>query len=82
MTANKIKAYNEENRSGLLRHVLIRTNAYNELLICLVATKNEIPKIDSLISALENSNLKIRSLVCSVNDKNTNVILGNKLLTL
>ena len=82
MTANKIKAYNEKNHSGLLRHVIIRTNINDELLICLVATNNKIPKIDSLISALENTNLKIRSLVCSVNDKNTNVILGNKFITL
>ncbi len=78
METHSISAYNEENGSGLIRHIFIRTNYTGEVLVCLVSTKEKIPHLDQLIKAFENSDLNIVGLVQNIQNKNTNVIMGEK----
>lgn len=82
-----VQPYDESNGSGVIRHVLIRKGfATGELMVCLVINsgmkKGEyIPAQDKLISALCRVE-GMTSISVSLNDKNTNVIMGDKIVNL
>ena len=82
-----ILPYDESNGSGLIRHALIRKGfSTGELMVCLVINsgvkKGEyIPAQDKLISALCRVE-GMTSISVSLNDKNTNVIMGDRIVNL
>ncbi|MDY4126650.1 MAG: 23S rRNA (uracil(1939)-C(5))-methyltransferase RlmD [Lachnospiraceae bacterium] len=82
-----VQPYDESNGSGVIRHVLIRKGfATGELMVCLVINsgvkKGEyIPAQDKLISALCRVE-GMTSISISLNDKNTNVIMGDRIVNL
>ena len=82
-----VQPYDESNGSGVIRHVLIRKGfATGELMVCLVINsgvkKGEyIPAQDKLILALCKVE-GMTSISVSLNDKNTNVIMGDKIVNL
>lgn len=82
MIKNNISAYDEAKQSGLIRHVLIRTNKKSEVLICLITTKKEMPHIDKLIRSLKDSKLSVCGLVQNIQNQNSNVILGKQFTNL
>ena len=77
-----ILPYSEETGKGLVRHVLIRKGfATGELMMCLVINGKKLPHKEQLIeklTALEG----MRSITLNVNQKKTNVILGEEVITL
>ncbi|MCP1110275.1 23S rRNA (uracil(1939)-C(5))-methyltransferase RlmD [Ohessyouella blattaphilus] len=77
-----IAAYDEETRTGLLRHVLIRKGTHTgEIMVCPVINGKTYPKVDSLIEELT----KLPGMTCialSINTQNTNVIMGEEIQTL
>ncbi len=82
-----VQPYDESTGSGVIRHVLIRKGfATGELMVCLVINsgvkKGEyIPAQDKLI--LELCKVEgMTSISVSLNDKNTNVIMGDKIVNL
>ncbi len=77
-----VKGYNEENGEGLLRHIYIRQGRVTgEIQVCLVINGNTLPHSDALINELTKIK-DIVSICINVNTKNTNVILGEKYVTL
>lgn len=82
MRENKIAAYDETSRKGIIRHVLIRKGfTTGEIMVCIVINGNSIPKSDILVERLltiEN----MKSISLNINKENTNVILGEKLVSL
>ena len=82
-----VQPYDESNGSGVIRHVLIRKGfATGELMVCLVINsgvkKGEyIPAQDKLITALCRVE-GMTSISVSLNDKNTNVIMGDRIVNL
>ena len=82
-----VQPYDESTGSGVIRHVLIRKGfATGELMVCLVINsgvkKGEyIPAQDKLILALCKVE-GMTSISVSLNDKNTNVIMGDKIVNL
>ena len=84
---NNIKPYQEETHSGIVRHIFIRRGEHSgEIMVGLVvnAKKNfqELLKSDSLIQNLLAINPRIVSFAVNINTKKTNVILGEKTVTL
>ena len=78
----KIKPYDEETGNGTIRHLYIRDGRKSgEIAVCIVATGN-IPHADALCARLTKLNKNIKSIVLNVNVKDTNVILGDKCITL
>ena len=77
-----IPPYSEETGKGLVRHVLIRKGfATGELMVCLVINGKKLPHKEQLIeklTALEG----MKSITLNVNQKKTNVILGEEVITL
>lgn len=74
-----IEPYQEEQHRGDLRHIMIRTgHATNEVMIVLVTRTNRLPNKDVLIEELTRQFPHIKSIVQNINEKRTNVILGDK----
>ena len=73
---NKLKVYNEKTLNGSLRHIVIR-KAFktNEIMVTLVINE-KFEKEKELIEILSNKYKNIKTVAVNINNKNTNVILG------
>lgn len=82
MKDNHISAYDETTQKGLVRHVLIRYGfTTREMMVCIVINGKNIPGEDLLAEALmELPGMK--SVSVSVNQENTNVIMGQEIRVL
>ncbi|EKQ50401.1 MULTISPECIES: 23S rRNA (uracil(1939)-C(5))-methyltransferase RlmD [unclassified Clostridium] len=68
---------------GLIRNIMIRKGfKTNEVMVVLVTTDKEIPYKEELISKLKNEIINLKSLIQNINNKDTNVVLGDKNITL
>jgi 23S rRNA (uracil1939-C5)-methyltransferase len=74
-----IKAYNEETKKGLLRHVIVKVGfRTGELMVVLVVNSDDIPRKSELVNQLIKKLDGIKSVVMNVNKKRTNVIFGDR----
>lgn len=87
MRAHNIEPYDEITGHGIVRHVLIR-KGFNtgEIMVCFVVRhkagyESYIPYQDELIACLSGIQ-GVRSICISVNNENTNVIMGQEIHTL
>ncbi len=77
-----ITVYDERTGKGLVRHILIRFGfVTEEIMVCLVVNGNSLPHAKLLIEELKKIN-GMTSIVLNVNQKNTNVILGEEMINL
>lgn len=77
MKREQVSAYDETTGRGLLRHVLIRYGfVTKEIMVCFVINGSKFVKIDKLAAQLMQIN-GMTSICQSVNQKNTNVIMGD-----
>ena len=71
-----IPAYNEENQTGLLRHIVIKIGIHTHEIMCiLVLNSKKMPFENELIEMLVKE-YGVKTIVKNINTKNTNVILG------
>lgn len=77
-----IPAYEERAHKGLVRHVYVRTNAAGESLCCLMVNRTALPREEELVSALRAAEPGLVGVVLGVNERKTNVILGDSYRTL
>ena len=84
MEKYNIPAYDEESGKGVVRHVLIRKGfATGELMVCIVINENNLAHSDKLVESLCLSlGSDLKSISININKKNTNVILGDTMVTL
>ncbi len=79
----KLKAYEEDKRKGILRHVLIKKGfATNEIMVVLVTNVLSFPKRKEIVSELIKQYPNIKTIVQNINMRDTNVILGEKEIVL
>ncbi len=71
-----IAVYDEGTGTGLLRHLIIRTNQQGEAMVGLVINGKEFPWADELAAFLKQK-INLKTLVINQNTKNTNAILGD-----
>ena len=71
-----VKGYDETRKTGILRHIVAREIGGN-FLITLVCAEKNLPALPYLIELLSMV-FSVFSLYINVNDKDTNVILGNE----
>ena len=82
MHSYRIPAYEETSGKGLVRHVLIRKGfTSGELMVCLVINGRKLPKAKELVEALMQIK-NMTSVSYSINEKNTNVIMGTEIVPL
>jgi 23S rRNA (uracil1939-C5)-methyltransferase len=79
----QIQPYDEVRHTGLLRHVVAKVGARTgELMVVLITTEDFIPQRDLLIEGIRLEVPSVTSIVQNVNPEKTNVIFGNKTVTL
>lgn len=75
---NGITPYDEKSQTGILRHIVIRVGIKtDEVMVTLVVNDSKIPNEDKLVDFLTNKYKEIKTIIKNLNNKNTNVILGN-----
>ena len=75
--------YDEDTRTGLIRHVLIRTSYhYDEVMVTIVTNQDEFRGKNNFVKELIKRCPNIKSLIQNINTRDTNVILGEKERTL
>jgi len=80
---NNISIYKEQTNKGLLRHIYLRTGKKTgDIMVCLVINGDEINKKTRLIQALTENIPQIKSIILNINKKPSNVILGQKCITI
>jgi len=72
-----VTGYNELNKRGCLRHILIRENNKNELMLVFI-TNEKMNKLDDIITNIINKFPNVISIIQNFNSKDSNVILGDK----
>lgn len=79
----KIDGYVENDNTGLIRHLLVRTNHdLTEIMLVFVLTNSELPYKDEIISKIIKRYPNVKSIIINVNNKVGNTILGEKCLTI
>lgn len=71
-----VKGYDEEKRTGALRHIVAREIGGN-FIITLVTAKRKLPNLDYLLELLSNC-FSTYTFYLNFNDKDTNVIFGEE----
>lgn len=80
---NQIPVYNENKQKGQIRHLVLRIGIKtNEVMVTIVSNEEKIDKENELIEYITNKYSEIKTVVKNINSKDTNVILGNKNITL
>ena len=78
-----IDPYNEDYRTGIVRHVLIRTSkSTSEVMVVLVCNVDTFPGRNIFIKELVKLSPDISTVIYNVNKRDTNVILGESEKTL
>ena len=74
-----IDIYDEDKKTGLLRHVLIRRAiATDQTLVCLVVAKAQFKGSRNFVNELIKRCPKITTVVMNINPRSTSVVLGNE----
>ena len=72
-----IDPYNEDYRTGIIRHVLIRTSkSTNEVMVVLVSNADTFPGRNNFVKELVKNRPEISTVIQNTNKRDTNVILG------
>ena len=80
MKQYKIPAYDEDRRTGIVRHVMGRVGVNTgDIMVCLVTASDMVPHMKDLVQMLRKELPGLKSVVQNVNTRHTNVILGNKM---
>ncbi len=79
----KIKTYNEDTDYGLLRHVQIRVGQNTgQIMVVLVCGSPIFPNKNNFVKALRLKHPQISTVVLNINDKKTNMVLGQRNIVL
>lgn len=80
---NNIPSYDEKTNKGTLRHIYLRiAEATNEVMLTLVSAQKKIKNSDELIETITKKFPDVKSIILNINSEKTNVILGEKCITL
>ncbi len=78
MAEHHVNPYDEESGKGTIRHLFLRSNEAGDILLCLVATRQKLPRIMDLLEAFQGELPQLKGFVLNVNKKDTNVVLGEE----
>ncbi|MCI8474392.1 MAG: 23S rRNA (uracil(1939)-C(5))-methyltransferase RlmD [Oscillospiraceae bacterium] len=82
MALYQVPAYDERTGRGLLRHLYVRSNQAGESLCCLLCNGKSLPHEPQLVETLRQAEPSLKGIVLGVNERKTNVILGDSYRTL
>ena len=77
--AMKYRPYDEDRRTGTLRHLLVRVSrSSNDALVILGTPTDEFPGRNDFVKAIRNACPAVSSIVQNVNGEKTTMVLGKK----
>ncbi len=79
---NALSVYDEKSGKGLLRHIFVRTAADKRAILCLVINGSTLPRAEKFIEFMRRRIDGLCGITLCPNTKNTNVIMGERLLPL
>lgn len=75
----KLTIYDEIEKRGFLRHVLVRTgHSTGQVLVTLVVGESIFPSKNNFVKALLKLHPEITTIIMNINNKKTSMILGDK----
>lgn len=79
MKKHKIPAYDEDKRTGIIRHVLVKRSLQTkQILVVIVTPSNIFPGRNNLVKDLNLAHPDITSIVHNINDRKTSIVLGDE----
>lgn len=78
---HNISVYDETTHKGIMRRAFLRTTE-DEIMVVVSANADNIPKVAELIKNITAVSPKISSIILNINKKRTNLVLGDKNVTL
>ncbi|MDE6501483.1 MAG: 23S rRNA (uracil(1939)-C(5))-methyltransferase RlmD [Ruminococcus sp.] len=83
INSRKISVYSESTHTGIVRHIYVRQGTYSgEIMLCIVVRKDISRQLATLCRIIAERFPAVKSIVMNVNPDKTNVILGQKCVTL
>lgn len=74
-----LSAYDEQTQKGLVRHLMVRRGYYShEAMVVIVTNGKSFPYEDKIANEIIESMPDVKSVIQNVNNRNTNVILGDQ----
>ncbi|MFI3251707.1 MAG: 23S rRNA (uracil(1939)-C(5))-methyltransferase RlmD [bacterium] len=74
---HNVLPYDENTNSGEIRHILLRTNNKNDVMIVFVSRENISGKINNILNEID---FEFKSVYLNINDKQTNVVVGKEFI--
>ncbi|MDD4212572.1 MAG: 23S rRNA (uracil(1939)-C(5))-methyltransferase RlmD [Bacilli bacterium] len=74
----RVTCYDETRHTGCLRHVMLRRNQKNQIMVVLITYEDKMKGIGEIIHRLTMRFPSIVTMIQNMNHKTTNVILGNQ----
>lgn len=79
LNKNKISVYREKEHKGILRHIMVRTNSFNEAMLVLIINSKKVPKdVEEFLRGIYENTDEVKSVYVSLNNEITNVALGKE----
>ena len=79
MPSFKLRAYDERNGTGFLRHVLVRRGfSSGEVMVVIVAASPIFPAYRAFVRKLTELHPDIKTIVLNINDRYTSLVLGDR----
>lgn len=76
---NHISIYNETTRKGAIRHIIVKIGVKTNEIMCIIVTNEEEIKCETeLVKHIIQKYQNVKTIIKNINNKNTNVILGEK----
>jgi 23S rRNA (uracil1939-C5)-methyltransferase len=82
LKSSGMKAYNNREHTGFLRHLVLRITGSGEVMINLVTKSKDIPPVKKAADLIISEFPQIRSFVNTVNTKAANIAFGDEIITI
>ena len=78
-----IETYNEHTHKGMLRHLVVRkARQTGQVMVILVTRHRKFPQKEAVVELIRKELPDVTSIMQNINTENTNVIMGNEMVTL
>ena len=75
---NNIHVYNETTQEGAIRHIVVKIGVKTKEIMCIiVSNEDRFEKEEELVKDITSKFSNVKTIIKNINNKNTNVILGN-----
>lgn len=76
---NNLSIYDENKRKGAIRHIIIKIGVNTGEIMCVIVSNDEkFQAEEKLVDTIKTKCPKVKTIIKNINNRNTNVILGNK----